>query len=697
MRHVSLQIFRGVADEMKRKLLTDTEQIGSYRIEFLIGEGGMGTVYRALDTKLNRPVAIKFLSAELADAAARRRFQREAQIASSLNHPHILTVHDAGEFEGRQYLVTEFIDGGTLKDWIRAEKRTWREIVELLTGVADGLAAAHAEGILHRDIKPTNILVARNGYAKVADFGLAKLAESAPDDPTRLSEELTRPHAVVGTLAYMSPEQASGGSVDTRGDIFSFGVVLYEMLAGHKPFEAATDLGLIQAIIHRTPQPLPGSVPAALRIAVEKALEKDRKERYQSMRDLVVDLRHSARQTTDTMTAVSERKRRAWARIGAVGLAVALATGIFFWRMDRVPPGPIQNEQLRNSAVSTPTPNRVPLGPIQNEQLRNSAVSTPTPTLSSNIERKERIIPPDFKTLLWVHDASGNRQITSEGNAFLPSFSHDGKKLYYLFRRARPFAAELWVANLETGQRQRLLPDFLVRHYTISADGERVVFVVGSETENLHLVWKPDAPLERFRYPVWWAALNGRSAPRQLASDGQTAFFGTDGDVIFLGQDKDTYVLFRVKEDGSELPELIPTPRFLGRQISFVPSGHSVSPDGKWVVVASPTEGMPGAVLVYSLLGGSPTLICDHFCLDVGGFFPPPPVNWSPDGKFLYMNFKGAIYAIPLPVGQALPPIPAVGLTKEDVIAWPGTRLIGERVFPGPNPSIYAFTRVSVQ
>src|ERR1700686_1527650 len=141
--------------------------IGSYRLEAPIGEGGMGTVYRALDTKLNRPVAIKVLLNELADADGRRRFQREAKTASSLNHPHILTVHDVGEFEGRQYIVTEFVDGGTLRDWSKAEKRDWRQSIELLTGVADGLAAAHAAGILHRDVKPANILVAKNGYAKL--------------------------------------------------------------------------------------------------------------------------------------------------------------------------------------------------------------------------------------------------------------------------------------------------------------------------------------------------------------------------------------------------------------------------------------------------------------------------------------------------------------------------------------------------
>src|SRR2546421_970881 len=173
-------------------------QLGTYRIDCQLGAGGMGTVYRATDTKLNRPVAIKFLSNDVADAFARRRFQREAQMASSLNHPHIVTVYDAGEFEGRQYLVTEFVDGGTLKSWARAGKRTWRQVLELLVGVADGLAAAHQAGILHRGIKPENILVATNGYAKLADFGLAKLTEGVQDDATAVTVGRTRHGVIIG-------------------------------------------------------------------------------------------------------------------------------------------------------------------------------------------------------------------------------------------------------------------------------------------------------------------------------------------------------------------------------------------------------------------------------------------------------------------------------------------------------------------
>src|SRR5712691_6300544 len=204
-----------IADDSGQRRLVPGTQIGSYRLDSQIGSGGMGSVYRARDTRLNRLVAIKFLSDDLADATARRRFQREAQMASSLNHPHILTVHDAGEFEGRQYLVTEFVDGGTLKDWEKRASRGWRQIIELLTGVADGLAAAHQAGILHRDIKPENILITKSGYAKLADFGLAKLAEGvtpADADLTRAGEP-TRAGMIVGTVAYMSPEQASGRPV----------------------------------------------------------------------------------------------------------------------------------------------------------------------------------------------------------------------------------------------------------------------------------------------------------------------------------------------------------------------------------------------------------------------------------------------------------------------------------------------------
>jgi len=316
-------------------------QIGHYRIESKIGEGGMGSVYRALDTNLNRPVAIKVLADDLADAAARRRFQREAQMASSLNHPHILTVHDAGEFEGRQYLVTEFVDGGTLKDWRQQGNRSWKEMIELLTGVADGLAAAHEAKILHRDIKPANILVAKNGYAKLADFGLAKLAVDSEADGNRaMTEAATKKGMILGTIAYMSPEQASGLPLDARSDIFSFGTVLYETLSGRRPFSGASDLETLQKVIHETPQTLPQDLPESVRALVERALGKNPNERYPSMREMVSDLRRAAHETPSQAAAQlssipvpAPPRRSLILPIGVGVLVVALAaTGFLFWR-----------------------------------------------------------------------------------------------------------------------------------------------------------------------------------------------------------------------------------------------------------------------------------------------------------------------------------------------------------------------------
>jgi len=314
-----------------------SRQIGPYRIEAKLGEGGMGIVFRAQDTKLNRPVAVKFLSGDLADAAARRRFQREAQTASALNHPHILTVHDVGEWEQRQYLVTEYLEGGTLRDWATAEKRTWRQVVEMLVGVADGLATAHTAGILHRDIKPGNILIHGSGYAKLADFGLAKMA-GAPviggESNRTLTEGLTKPGAVVGTIAYMSPEQASGKPLDARSDIFSFGVVLYEALAGRRPFAGATDLEVLQTIIHGTAQPLGEGIPLVLRRVVHKALDKNPAERYQSMQEMVTDLRRVIRESADVPAAfLTNLTRRSILAAAGAALAIPIAVlAVYQWR-----------------------------------------------------------------------------------------------------------------------------------------------------------------------------------------------------------------------------------------------------------------------------------------------------------------------------------------------------------------------------
>jgi len=309
--------------------LSSGSVFGQYRIEGVLGQGGMGIVYRANDTKLNRPVAIKLLSPDIANGEARRRFQREAQMASSLNHPHIVTVHDAGEWDGQQYIVTEFVDGGTLSSWAAAEPRNWRQCVNLLTGVVEALAAAHEARILHRDIKPGNILVLQNGYAKLADFGLAKMEEP----PSASDDTVTRTGVVLGTTAYMSPEQAMGRKCDARSDIFSLGVVLYELLSGRRPFSGASSPEILNQIIHQDPAPLAPAIPAALRSIVEKAMEKSPEDRYQSAREVAVDLRRVARRADSaaepsiTAPAVplsrSNRLRSIVAAVLVMGILVA--------------------------------------------------------------------------------------------------------------------------------------------------------------------------------------------------------------------------------------------------------------------------------------------------------------------------------------------------------------------------------------
>ncbi len=303
---------------------------GHYRIDGVLGRGGMGLVYRATDLRLNRGVAIKFLSASLVDEQAQRRFAQEAQTASSLNHPHIVSVFDVGEHAGRHYIVSELIDGGTLHEWLADGRgHGWRQSVELLTGVADAIASAHAAGVLHRDIKPGNVLLDGNGYAKLGDFGLAKLFESGGDARLPRSQLATGAGVVVGTVAYMSPEQAAGRPLDARSDVFAFGIVLYEALAGHRPFEANNDLELLKTIVHGTPQARPAEIPEQLRNAVERALEKDPADRYQSMRELVIELKRIVRKSTSaahsgTVTAAPASRPRAWPWV-TLGLAITAA------------------------------------------------------------------------------------------------------------------------------------------------------------------------------------------------------------------------------------------------------------------------------------------------------------------------------------------------------------------------------------
>jgi serine/threonine protein kinase len=281
------------------------QTISHYRVLRVLGEGGMGVVYEAEDVRLGRHVALKFIVHKALDRPDRVvRFEREARAASVLNHPNICTVHDVGEEGGHHFIAMELLEGESLDAILARGPLPPKRLLELATQIAEGLTAAHARNVIHRDIKPANVFVTSSGFAKIMDFGLAKVLQAAEsltgsEADATVTSGLTTPGITVGTVAFMSPEQARGEEVDARSDLFSFGALLYNMALGTPPFRGPTAAVIFSGILERNPVPplnVDPALPPKLQDIILKALEKDREQRYQSAREIAIDLRRLLRE-----------------------------------------------------------------------------------------------------------------------------------------------------------------------------------------------------------------------------------------------------------------------------------------------------------------------------------------------------------------------------------------------------------------
>ena len=464
--------------------LASGTRLGSYKIESLLGAGGMGEVYRARDVRLNRTVAIKVLGHQLTDRDRERRFLQEARAASALNHPHIVTLHDIVRDAGIEFLVMEYVPGKPLDRLISGNRLPLGEALAYGQQIAGALAAAHAAGIVHRDIKPANIIVTPDGHVKILDFGLAKLAERDPGGPEDQTQRaaLTEAGTVLGTTAYMSPEQASGRELDHRTDIFSLGVVLYEMLAGQRPFRGRSQVETLHAIINDPPPSL--VQPPELRDILDKTLAKDPRERYQHAGDLALDLARFLRRSPAAPGTATDGSTTTLAAVDRGGCLAAHATCRVVGRSR----GDAGAQRHRSSTADA-----------KDESAAAFAVASITPFTTNLGYNGEATIAPDNQTLAYVSNRSGRfdiylRQIGTstdialtrdQGDNIQPAYSPDGRQMAFVSSRGGAaifypgfdfpmVGGDIWVMPALGGIPRRVARDGNFPSW--SPDGTRIVF-----------------------------------------------------------------------------------------------------------------------------------------------------------------------------------------------------------------------------
>ena len=473
------------------------QTLGHYRILELLGKGGMGEVYLADDTRLNRRVALKVLSADLgADPSRRERFEREARAAAALNHPNIVTIHSVEEAGGVPFLTLELVDGKTLGELIPAEGLPLERLLQLTIPLTDAVGAAHQKGITHRDLKPANVMVTSDGRVKVLDFGLAKLREQLEQDAqgSMPTQELTGEGRILGTVAYMSPEQAEGRPVDPRSDVFSLGVMLYELATGRRPFTGDTHVSVLSAILRDTPSAITDirkDLPRDLARAIQRCLAKDPEDRYQTAKDLRNDLRALKDDlTSGDLTKSLEMQRAAAASTSASGPGVAvpspraatsskipliaggvvLAAGIIAVVMYFNSPG-----------VREPAADGTPFASISLHRLTTTGTAG-VAALSGDGRYAAYVVSENREQSLWLRQVAtaSNVQIVPKGAGVYDavSFSPDGNYVMYVVYAPNQNIASLYQVAVLGGGSRKLIEDIDTAP-SFSPDGRRFAFVRG--------------------------------------------------------------------------------------------------------------------------------------------------------------------------------------------------------------------------
>jgi serine/threonine protein kinase len=605
-----------LADEKADSLVG--QQINHYKILESLGVGGMGEVYLAQDTRLGRKIALKLLPASFTNDADRlHRFQQEARAASALNHPNILTIHEIGEQQGRPYIATELIEGETLRHRLAGGPMDADAALDTIMQAASALVAAHEVGIIHRDIKPENIMLRHDGYVKVLDFGLAKLAErkatarSDAEAPTRMRGNTT-PGMVMGTVNYMSPEQARGLPVDERTDIWSLGVVFYEMLSGHTPFQGATPTDVTVAVLEREPAPLTtlsAEIPAELDWIVKKALRKDREERYQTVKELLGDLRgikqelefeakleRTASPEQSAGHAEASLKRSVWGGLSATtNQSAALATD------------EIKGAQQPNTGVLAvqPKSNRTPIFAA----LAILVLALGGFAFYKLFLQSKKVSP---------FQAMNLTRLTNDGKAIDAAISPDGKYFVYVLSDAGK--QSLWLRQISATNDTQIVAPAPVGYFgiTFSRDGNDVYYVL-----------KANDPGALYKIP----ALGGTPV-KLLERIDCTVGFSPDGKQFAFVRgnypNRGESGLFIANADGSnirqiaarKLPELF-YPIFF--------TGPSWSPDGQLIACVVTNANSEGRVIAVRVEDGHEQVLSEQSWSLLGR------VEWLPDMSGLLM------------------------------------------------------------